>query len=60
MEQNFSSMATRNQYPVNNLLNPFAWAKFFSEVKKGLLRNQTSTKPTPAKVIKKKKKPAKK
>ena len=24
MEQNFSSMATRNQYPVNNLLNPFA------------------------------------
>ena len=60
MEQNFSSMATRNQYPVNNLLNPFAWAKFFSEVKKGLLRNQTVTKPSPAKAIKKKKKSAKK
>jgi len=55
MEQNFSSMATRNQFPVNNILNPYAWAKFFSEVKKGLLRNQTNKRPTPAKVIKKKK-----
>jgi hypothetical protein len=60
MEQNFTTMATRNQYPVNNLLNPFAWAKFFSEVKKGLLRNKTTTRPQPAKVIKKKKKPGKK
>lgn len=60
MEQNFTNMATRNQYPINNLLNPFAWAKFFSEVKKGLLRNQTTNKPTPAKPIKKKKKAGKK
>lgn len=60
MEQNFSNMATRNQFPVNNILNPYAWAKFFSEVRKGLLRNQTTKKPTPAKVIKKKKNPEKK
>ena len=56
MEQNFSAMATRGQYPVNNLLNPFAWAKFLSGVKNGLLRNQTVTKPVQAKPIKKKKK----
>lgn len=56
MEQNFSSMATRNQYPINNLLNPFAWSKFISGVKNGLLRNHSFTKPTQAKVIKKKKK----
>jgi len=55
MEQNFSSMATRNMYPVNNLLNPFAWTKFLSEVKKGLLKNHTYTKPQQAKPIKKKK-----
>lgn len=60
MEQNFTSMSTKNQYPVNNLLNPFAWAKFITEVKKGLLRNQTTTKPQQAKVIKKKKKSTKK
>ena len=58
MEQNFSSMATRGQYPVNNLLNPFAWSKFISEVKKGLLKNHTFKKPSEAKVIKKKKKRA--
>lgn len=54
MEQNFSSMATRNQYPVNNLLNPFAWSKFISEMRNGLLRNHSFKKPVPAKVIKKK------
>lgn len=56
MEQNFSNMATRNMYPVNNLLNPFAWTKFLSEVKKGLLKNHSFTRPQPAKPIKKKKK----
>jgi hypothetical protein len=56
MEQNFNSMATRNQMPVNNLLNPFAWAKFVNEVKKGLLKNHSFKKPEPAKVIKKRKK----
>lgn len=60
MEQNFNNMSTKNQFPVNNLLNPFAWAKFFKEVKKGLLRNQSTSKPTPAKPIKKKKKRDKK
>ncbi len=56
MQQNFSAMSTRGQYPVNNLLNPFAWAKFISGVKKGLLKNHTFKKPEPAKVLKKKKK----
>ena len=56
MEQNFSSMATRNQYPVNNLLNPFAWAKFISSVKNGLFKNQKFNKPVYAKVRKKIKK----
>jgi hypothetical protein len=60
MEQNFSAMSTRNMYPVNNLLNPFAWAKFVTGVKSGLLRNHSFKKPEPAKVIKKKKKPGKK
>jgi len=55
MEQNFSTMSTRNQFPVNNLLNPFAWSKFISEIRKGLLKNQTYNKPQQAKVIKKKK-----
>jgi len=59
MEQNFSNMATRNQYPYNNLLNPFAWSKFFTEVKKGLLRNQTISKPKQAKPVKKKKRAGK-
>jgi len=56
MEQNFNAMSTKNQYPVNNLLNPFAWAKFFSGVKNGLLKNQKTDKPvkTKAKIKKKK------
>jgi len=54
MEQNFSAMSTRNQYPVNNLLNPFAWAKFVSGVKNGIFKNKTFKKPEEAKVIKKK------
>jgi len=56
MEQNFSAMATKNQYPINNLLNPFAWAKFISGVKHGLFKNQKFNKPTNAKVKKKVKK----
>ena len=54
MDQNFNSMATRGQYPVNNLLNPFAWSKFFSGIKNGLLKNQNFKKPEKAKVRKKK------
>jgi len=53
MEQNFTAMSTRNQYPVNNLLNPFAWAKFISGVKNGLFKNQKFNKPVNAKVRKK-------
>jgi hypothetical protein len=56
MEQNFNAMATRYQFPVNNLLNPFAWAKFINGVKNGLLKNKSVEKPQPAKPIKKKKK----
>lgn len=55
MEQNFSNMATRGQYPVNNLLNPLAWSKFIGSVKNGLFRDKSVKKPEPAKVIKKKK-----
>jgi hypothetical protein len=58
MEQNFTTMSTRNQYPINNLLNPFAWAKFINEVKHGLFKNQKFNKPVKAKVRKKIKKPA--
>ena len=56
LEQNFSSMATRGQFPVNNLLNPFAWAKFINGIKTGLLKNESVKRPQPAKPIKKKKK----
>lgn len=55
-QQNFAAMRTRGQTPVNNLLNPLAWSKFISEMKRGLFRNHTYKKPTPAKVIKAKKK----
>ena len=56
MEQNFNKMATRGQFPGNNLLNPFAWSKFVRGVKNGLLKNHSFKKPEPAKVAKKKKK----
>ncbi|MGQ9621295.1 MAG: hypothetical protein ACUVTX_09980 [Bacteroidales bacterium] len=42
MQQNANATMTRNQNPSNNLLNPFAWAKFFSGLKSGLLRNEKS------------------
>lgn len=54
MNQNFNAMATRQQYPVNNLLNPFAWAKFIKGLKNGMLKNQNFNKPTKSKVRKKK------
>ena len=56
MNQNFNALTTKNQYPVNNLLNPFAWAKFVNGVKHGLFKNQKFDKPTPTKVRKKIKK----
>lgn len=54
MEQNFNSMATRQQYPINNLLNPFAWSKFINSIRHGLLRNQKYDRPSESKVRKKK------
>lgn len=54
MQQNFNSLATRNMYPVNNLLNPFAWSRFIKEVRNGLLKNQKFNKPVKSKVRKKK------
>ena len=53
MEQNFNSMATREQYPINNLLNPFAWSKFIKGIKNGLFKSQKFNKPEKAKVRKK-------
>ena len=59
LEQNFNAMATRGQYPVNNLLNPFAWAKFISGIKNGLFKNQKFDKPVKTKPTKVKKKKSK-
>jgi hypothetical protein len=53
MDQNFNALATKNQFPVNNLLNPWAWAKFVQGIKNGLFKNQKFKKPEPAKVKKK-------
>lgn len=59
MQQNFNTLTTKNQYPVNNLLNPFAWSKFFKGVKGGLLKNEKTPSPNKVKVKVKKIKPAK-
>ena len=56
MEQNFRMTATNHQYPVNNLLNPFAWAKFINGIKNGLFKNQDSNKSARTKAKKQKKK----
>ena len=56
MEQNFNALATKNQYPVNNLMNPWAWSKFIQGMKNGLLKNQKFDKPEKTKVKKKVKK----
>jgi hypothetical protein len=55
MEQNFNSLATRNQVPSLSLLNPFAWAKFISGLKNGLFKNQKFDKPVKARIKKKNK-----
>jgi hypothetical protein len=57
MRQNFDAMATRQQYPVNNLLNPFAWAKFINGIKNGMFKDQKFNKPVKSKVRKKIKNP---
>jgi hypothetical protein len=53
MDQNFNALATKNQFPINNLLNPWAWSKFVKGVKNGLFKNQKFNKPEQAKVKKK-------
>jgi len=44
MQQEAERVMTRNQTPVNNLFNPFAWAKFINGLKNGLLKNKKSKK----------------
>jgi hypothetical protein len=56
MQQHVNSYVTKNQTPSNNLLNPFAWAKFFEGVKHGLLKNQKPPKTVKTKNNSKKKK----
>jgi hypothetical protein len=58
MNQHADNVVTHGQTPVNNILNPIAWAKFFNGVKGGLLKNQETTETT-KKARVKKKKPAK-
>jgi hypothetical protein len=61
MQQNANALYSKGQSPMNNLFNPFAWAKLFSGIKNGVFKNQTYNKPvsTKAKKVKvKKKKPA--
>jgi len=57
MQQQFRNNITRGQYPINNLLNPFAWSKFINGLQNGLFRNQdTPEKPARVKAKKQKKK----
>ncbi len=57
MQQNFRNNITRGQYPINNLLNPFAWAKFVNGLQNGLFKNQdNSDRPSKVKVKKPRKK----
>ena len=44
MQREAENVMTRNQTPVNNILNPFAWAKFLDGLKNGLLKNKKSKK----------------
>jgi hypothetical protein len=38
MQQRYQRMSYMGQYPPNNLLNPFAWAKFIKDLKAGKLK----------------------
>lgn len=44
MQREAENVMTRNQTPVNNFLNPFAWSKFIDGLKNGLLKNKKSDK----------------
>ncbi len=53
VQQDFNAHATKNQFPVNNLMNPWAWSKFVKGVKNGLFKNQKFNRPEEPKVRKK-------
>jgi len=55
MQQVGDANYTKGQSYANNLLNPFAWAKFFSGVKNGLLRNEKTPEKTKKAKVKKSK-----
>lgn len=40
MARETDRVMTMNQTPINNLINPFAWAKFIDGIKNGLLKNK--------------------
>lgn len=40
MNQQYNQIITRGQYPINNLLNPYAWAKFINAIKDGDFRRK--------------------
>lgn len=42
MARETDRVMTANQTPINNLINPFAWAKFIDGIKNGLLKNKKS------------------
>ncbi len=44
MARETDRVMTANQTPINNLINPFAWAKFIDGIKNGLLKNKKSDK----------------
>lgn len=55
MAQNNNASMYKGQFPPNNLLNPFAWAKLINGIKNGMLKNQKDSKPA-GKMVKPKKK----
>lgn len=44
MSNETNRVMTRNQTPINNIINPFAWSKFIDGLKNGLLKNKRSDK----------------
>jgi len=40
MQKQLLQNYTYGQYPINNLLNPIAWARFFDALKRGKLKIQ--------------------
>ena len=42
MRQNYAALQTKNAYPINNLLNPFAWAKLIKGIKSGMFKSESA------------------